>query len=88
MLSSFIETWSLGERELLGKVLLGVTGKAPPALEANAGLAEEFQGVQHPEEHLGPHQRHSALIPTHGGLYHTQKRRKDFQPPQELLAGG
>lgn len=61
MLSSFIETWYLGKRQLFGKGLLGVTSKALPALEAKAGLANEFQWVQHPEDHLGPHQHHSAL---------------------------
>lgn len=72
----------------MGKVLLGVTGTAPPALEANAGLAEEFQGVQHPEEHLGPHQRHSALIPTHGGSLPHTKKEKRLPAPPKLLAGG
>lgn len=61
MLDSLIETWYPGDRKLFGKVLLGVTSEALPALEANAGLANEFQWVQHPEDHLGLHQHPSAL---------------------------
>lgn len=89
MLSSFIKTWYLGERQLSGKVLLGVTSKALPALEANAGLANEFQQVQHPEDHLGP-----PSVTLHLHSPHTcESRRRGFRSPpasqalQHLLGG-
>lgn len=87
MLSSFIETWYLGEGQLW-QSLAGVTSTALPALEANAGLAKEFQRVQHPEDHLGPHQHLSALrqSPDMGGVSTTHKRRGDSRSPPAITA--
>lgn len=77
MLSSFIKTWYLGERRLFAKVLLGVTSKALPALEANAGLTNEFEWVQHPEGHLGP-----TSVTLHLDSPHThESRRRHFRSP-------
>lgn len=87
MLSSFIETWYLGEGQLW-QSLAGVTSTALPALEANAGLAKEFQRVQHPEDHLGPHQHLSALrqSPDMGGsLPHIKGEETPGHPQPSLL---